>query len=165
VTRDIVAAWRRPRKVMRRLLAQGQREDRALVFLMLGCTMIALSQVPRMVRAIEMGTGGPFEQQLGGVILAWLFLVPLALYALAAASHLVARMFGGKGAFHSARLALFWSLLAVSPLWLLAGLIEGYFGSAATISQVFGLVAVSWFFYLWIAGYTEVEWGKQEAAA
>jgi hypothetical protein len=34
VSRDIVATWRRPRRVMRRLLAQGRREDRAIMFLM-----------------------------------------------------------------------------------------------------------------------------------
>jgi hypothetical protein len=46
VSRDIVATWRRPRTVMRSLLAQGRREDRALMFLILACGIIFVSQWP-----------------------------------------------------------------------------------------------------------------------
>jgi hypothetical protein len=46
VSRDIVATWRRPRRVMRSLLAQGRREDRAIMFLMLACGIIFVSQWP-----------------------------------------------------------------------------------------------------------------------
>ena len=97
---------------MRRLLAVGQREDRALVFLMLGCALIGLSRIPRMMRGAGMADEIPFQAGLGGTIFAWLFLAPLALYGLAALSHLAAMPFGGRGTWYGARLALFWAMLA-----------------------------------------------------
>ena len=164
VTQDIFTSWRRPRVVVRKLLAQGQRDDRALVFLMLGCALICLSQLPSIVRSVEFGQGEPFEAQLGGVIMAWLFIAPLVLYGIAAASHILARLFRGRGAFHSARLALFWSLFAASPLWLLAGLSEGYFGAQAAATMALGLIAFVLFIYQWFAGLYEAEWGQREVS-
>ena len=46
------------------------------------------------------------------------------LYLVAGLSHLIARLVGGRGDWYRARMALFWSLLASTPLILLNDLIE-----------------------------------------
>ncbi|MBT6542661.1 MAG: YIP1 family protein, partial [Rhodobacteraceae bacterium] len=50
VVSDIVATYRQPRRVMRRLLSMGKREDRALAFVMAGCTVVFMSQWPVLAR-------------------------------------------------------------------------------------------------------------------
>ncbi len=70
---------------------------------------------------------------MGGALMATLFLLPPLAYLLAAISHLVARAFGGKGTGYGARVALFWSLLAVSPLMLLQGLVRGFIGEGPAL--------------------------------
>ncbi|MEM9320852.1 MAG: hypothetical protein AAGA70_17880 [Pseudomonadota bacterium] len=125
VSKDIVATWRRPRRVMRRLLEIGRREDLALVFLMLACLLIFVAQMPRLrVEALANAEVG-FYDLLAGSLFAWLCGAPLLAYAIAAISHLIARIFGGRGTWYSARLAFFWTLLATTPAWLFYGLMAG----------------------------------------
>ncbi len=159
VAGDILASWLRPRRVIRRLLDAGPREDRAFGFLILGCGFVFLSQVPRIVRADTLETGTPFGAQIGGAILAWLFIVPLVFYAIAGVSHLAARLFGGAGNWYGARLALFWALLAASPAWLITGLVYGFFGAAHLGVQAISLIALALFFAIWLAGMVEAEKG------
>jgi hypothetical protein len=129
VSRDIVATWRRPRRVMRSLLSQGRREDRAIMFLMLACGIIFVSQWPVISREAALETGGaPLRARLAITFFAWLMIWPLLFYGLGSLTHLVARPLGGKGTFYSARLALFWALLASTPAWLFYGLVNGFIG-------------------------------------
>ncbi|MDP5360664.1 MAG: YIP1 family protein, partial [Paracoccaceae bacterium] len=81
VTNDIVRTWRRPRAVMRDLLAQGKREDRAIAYLMISCFLIFVAQWPRLSREAFL-TGQDFDTLLGGALMGWLFIMPLALYGL-----------------------------------------------------------------------------------
>ncbi len=159
VTGDIAASWLRPRPVVRRLLAGGQREDRALIFLMIGCGLIAVSQVPVALRAATLDDTIPFQARMGGVILAWLFIAPLAAYAISGIAHLLARAVGGQGSWFGARLALFWAILAASPAWLVGALAEGFLGRTATVVQAIGLIGLALFVYIWIAGLIEAEFG------
>ena len=85
-----------------------------------------------------------------GCVLALLATVPV-FYALAALAHLVARLFGAKGSWYGARIALFWALLAVSPLMLLQGLVAGFLGQGVQLSLISGLVFVA-FLAIWGAG-------------
>ncbi|WP_371153330.1 YIP1 family protein [Jannaschia sp. 2305UL9-9] len=140
---------------MRDLLAQGQREDMAFVFLIIGCFMVFVAQLPRLSReAYE--TGQDFMLLMGGTLMAWIFVAPLLFYGLAAISHLVARAVGGGGTWFGARLALFWSLLAVSPAMLLHGLTAGFIGPGPALSLV-GLIVLMAFLWIWIGGLTVVE--------
>jgi hypothetical protein len=141
-------------------MAAGQREDRALIFLMIGCGFVFLSTIPRVVRLNELGEPGDYGAQIGAAVLAWLFVVPLALYVFAAFVRLIARVFGGKGTGYSARLSLFWALLAASPLWLIWGLLAGYLGQAVAGVQAFGALAFAVFVYIWVMGIIETEFGK-----
>lgn len=150
VANDIVATYRGPRKVVSRLLAMGPREDRALVFLMAGCALVFIAQMPRLAREAHI-TGQELNMLMGGTLLAWVFIAPLIFYALAGLSHLLAKLLGGQGDHTRARVALFWAFLASSPLILLHGLVAGFIGDG--LEQT--LVGVLWcavFFWFWGTG-------------
>lgn len=145
---DIAATYRSPRRVMRRHLAMGVREDRALMYLITACALIFVSRWPDLRRQAFVDDTVPFDALIGGALLGWLFIAPLALYALAAVSHLAVRALGGRGSWYTARLALFWALLAASPLWLLNGLVAGFVGAGAQLSLT-GVLALAVFLLFW----------------
>lgn len=155
VTRDITATWRGPRRVMRRLLDSGQREDRALAILMAGCLVVFVAQWPRLAREAHL-TQVELNPLLGATLLAWMFIAPLAFYLLALISHAVARLFGARGTAFGARLALFWAFLAASPLILLHGLVAGFIGPGPALNMV-GLLWCAIFAWFWIACLIEAE--------
>lgn len=161
VTRDIAATYRGPGRVMRRLLAMGQREDRALAILVAGCAVMFIAQMPRLAREAHL-TGQELNPLLGGALLAWLFIAPLLLYALALITHWIARALGGRGTAFGARMALFWAFLAASPLVLLHGLTAGFIGTGPALSLV-GLVWLACFALFWALGLREAEWGSHDS--
>ncbi|MBN2905269.1 MAG: YIP1 family protein [Rhodobacteraceae bacterium] len=156
VVRNIVASWRRPRAAMRALLAVGQREDRALVYLMLACFLIFVAQWPRLSREAYLDPEIPLEARLGAALMGWMFLAPLFFYGMAALSHLASRGFGGTGTWYGARLALFWALLAVSPVWLLHGLVAGFIGAGPALGVVATVLSVA-FLAIWLLSLAEAE--------
>jgi len=156
---DIVRSWRFPRRVMRKHLADGPREDRALVFLMSACLLIFLSQWPALMRATS---AEGFEARIVGPLFGWLFVAPLFLYLLAALSHIVAKAVGGHGSWFAARLALFWSLLAAAPLWLLSALASDQIGATILTNVAAGL-ALGAFVVIWMFSLIEAESGASES--
>lgn len=155
ITRNITATYRGPGRVMTRLLALGQREDRALAYLMAGCLLVFIAQLPRLARQAHL-SGEDLNMLLGGTLMAWIFIAPLALYTIAALSHLVAKLFRGSGTFYGARLALFWALLAASPIMLLWGLVAGFVGPGIEMQAV----AIIWFavfLWFWLGGLIAAE--------
>ena len=153
---DILASYRRPRMVMRRRLDAGPREDLALIYLLLGCGLIFVGQWPRLAREAHLSVEVPLNALLGGALLGWLFIAPLAFYAIAALSHLAARALGGQGSWYAARLALFWGLLASAPLWLLDGMTAGFIGQGPA-RTVTGALALAAFLFIWINSLAEAE--------
>ncbi|WP_095589599.1 YIP1 family protein [Actibacterium ureilyticum] len=156
VTTDIFRSWRAPRDVLRRRLQGGVREDRALAILMAACALVFVAQLPRLARLAHLSDEIPLQALLSGALLGWVFLAPLFFYALAAVSHLIARALGGRGSWFGARLALFWALLAASPVWLFQGLVAGFIGPGVVLSAVSGLLAVL-LLYIWLSGLREAE--------
>ncbi len=156
VVDDIVATYRRPRRVMARLIGAGPREDRALAILMGAAAVIFVSQWPRAARQAHLDPSAPLDARLTGALLASVFLLPLAAYAVALVSHAVARAFGGQGTAFGARMALFWALMAVAPLMLLHGLLAGLAGPGAGVTILGGVIFVLflwiWLNGLWVAG-------------
>ncbi|MEM8822793.1 MAG: YIP1 family protein [Pseudomonadota bacterium] len=149
VSRDIPRAWIRPQTVMAEHMARGSYDDRGFLFLMLGCIMVFVAQLPRLSRqAFE--TGEDFMLLMGGTLMAWIFVAPLLLIAIAALSHLVAKAIGGKGDWAQARLALGWSLLACTPAFLLHGLTGGFVGTDHPGFSLVGALALGAFFWLWL---------------
>jgi hypothetical protein len=143
-----VRTWVRPRAVMRNLLVMGPREDRALIFLMVSCMLIFVAQWPRLSREAFYNPEIPLQALLGATLLAWVFMAPILLYGVGALSHIVARIFGGKGSWFSARLALFWTLLSVSPAFLFYGMIAGFIGPGPAQTYV-GAGLVLAFVVIW----------------
>ncbi len=156
LTTDMAATYRSPRRVMRKQLAMGQREDRALMYLLLGCGIIFIAQWPRLRREAFLDDAVPFDALVGGALMAWLFLAPLLLFALAALSRVVAKLLGGQGTWYTARLALFWSLLAASPLWLLNGLVAGFIGPGLELNLT-SFMSITVFLVFWGLSLVETE--------
>lgn len=150
-TRDIVATYRGPSRVVRRLLDAGPREDRALIYLMVGCLMVFVAQTPRLAREAFV-TDGNLQMLLGASLLAWLFIAPLLLYGLGALTYVIAKPFRRQITSYGARVALFWALLASSPIILLWGLTAGFVGPGIEMSGV-GFVWFAVFIWFWVGGF------------
>jgi len=158
VTTDIVSTYRGPRKVMRRLLSMGAREDRALAIVMAACLVVFIAQWPRLSREAHL-TGQELNPLLGGTLMAWIFIAPLLFYTLAFATHLVLRALRRPVAGFSTRIALFWALLASSPLILLHGLVAGFIGPGIE-QKIVGVVWLVIFLWFWGANLREAGWGE-----
>ena len=155
VTRNITATYRGPGRVVTGLLAMGPREDRALAYLMAGCVIVFIAQTPRLARQAHI-TGEDLDMLMGATLLAWVFIAPLALYCIAGLSHLIAKLFKGRGSHYGARLALFWALLASSPLMLLNGLVAGFIGPGLELQAV-GFLWFAFFGWFWLGGLVAAE--------
>ena len=146
---DIAATYRGPGRVVRRLLAAGPREDRALAILMGGCAILFVARWPALARQAHL-EGLELNMLLGGTLMATIFVAPLLFYVLAYVAHLVARVLRGRGSSYNARLSLFWSLLASTPLVLLNGLVGGFIGPGLELTIV-GLLWFAVFLWFWVA--------------
>lgn len=150
VTTDIAASFRGPGVVLRRILAQPASESRALAFLMGGCGVMFVARWPALARQAHL-QDEDLNMLLGGTLLAVIFFVPLILYALAFLVGLTARAFGSSMTGYGSRVALFWALLAASPLMLLNGLVAGFIGPGPALTLV-GLLWVVAFVLFWSKG-------------
>jgi hypothetical protein len=155
VTTDIVESWRRPRVVMRRLLARGPSEPFALSFLLAFLALALASLSPGLARQSWLEGGTPVMPRLFASALGLLATIPLW-YLVAALGHLVARALGGKGSFCGARLALFWSLLVTAPAMLVQGLVQGLAGAGQAVTLL-GVAVGAGFLVLWVLTLREAE--------
>ncbi len=142
--------------MIRRVLDAGVNEGRALAILMGACALIFVAQGPRLAREAHFDPAIPLDARLGATLFALIFIAPLAFYALAGVSHLIAGMLGGKGTGYGARLALFWALISTTPATLLHGLMAGFLGPGAAATGV-GIAVALAFAILWINMLIEAE--------
>lgn len=156
VTLDILRTYRAPGQVLRRRVAGPPSEARALAVLMAGCLLMFVAQWPVQSRLAYEDPSIPLDARIGAALQGWIFFVPLMAYAIAALSHVIARLFGGQANWYEARMALFWALLAAAPLWLFNGLVAGFVGPGPTQNGV-GLLAALAFLVFWGAGLWAVE--------
>ena len=156
VTSDIAATYRGPRRVMRRLLKMGPREDRALALLIAGCAVAFISSWPGLQRKAFL-SGEDLNPMLGGALLGWLFIAPLLFYAIALFSYWIIRLFKGAITPFGARLALFWAFLAASPVMLLNGLVAGFIGPGLELNIV-GALWVAIVVWFWVSNLREAGW-------
>lgn len=157
VSDDIAATYRGPGRVVRRLLALGPEEGRALAYLLAALVLFFIAQWPGLARASYLEPDQPLIQRMMAAFLAVLATLPV-FYLLAALSHLVLRAFGGQGGWYGARLALFWALLAVAPLVLLQGLVSALIGPGAALTAT-GVMVFAIFLWFWGAGLKAAEFG------
>ena len=155
LTSDIVATYRGPGRVVRRLLDLGQREDRALIFVMGFCVGAFIAQLPALARRAHL-EGLELNMLMGGALLGSVIILPLVLYVLAFVSYGAARLVGGRGSAYGARLALFWALLSSTPLVLLNGLVAGFLGPGPALTLV-GVIWLGVFIWFWLAGLRQAQ--------
>lgn len=155
ITADIVESWRRPRVVVRRLLARGASEPFALSLLLTFLILAFAAQAPFAAREATLNPQIPLIQRLFAAFLVLLATIPFW-YFLAAIGHWLGRAFGGTGSYYSARLALFWALVATAPAMLLQGLVQGFIG-ANTGTVALGLLTLVTFLTFWSLLLREVE--------
>lgn len=155
---DIAETYRAPRQVMRRQLAESSSEERALGLVMGASLLTFLSRLPVLIREVTLQgpDGPPLAGLAAAMFVATMIFAPLFLYGIAALSHLVARGFGGQGTWLRARIALFWSLLALSPLVLLRGAVAGYLGEGY-VSLGVSLFTGTCFVVIWVQSLREAE--------
>ncbi|MEL7258207.1 MAG: YIP1 family protein [Pseudomonadota bacterium] len=159
VTTDIVATYRGPRTVFRRLLDMGENEGRALAILMAGCAVFFVAEWPRLSREAHL-TDQELNPLLGSSLMAWIFIAPLIFYTIAFVSQFVLRAMGGAVTGFAMRLALFWAFLAASPLKLLHGLIAGFIGPGQALTIV-GAIWLAVFLWFWVSNLREAGWGAK----
>lgn len=157
VTTDILSSYRGPRRVMRRLLALGESEGRVLATLVAGCGITFIAQWPRLARQAHVDEV-ELQPLLGGALMGWVFIAPLAFYLLAFLAHLICRVFGATGSAHDSRFAMFWAYLAASPLILLHGLVAGFIGPGPALTGV-GAIWLAIFGWFWLSNMRESGWG------
>lgn len=157
VTRDIMRSYWRPRSVFRRLLDAGPREDRAIAILAGACLVFFVASWPRLARQAQ-ETGEDLTMLLAYAMFTTLFMMPLLFYAIAAIARIVAKIFRGRGTWYTARLALFWSLLATTPILLLWGLTQGFIGPGGE-ADALGLLWFATFLLFWSITTREAERG------
>jgi len=138
---------------MARLLRMGQREDRVLAMLMGGCIILFVSQWPYRARQAHL-TGETLTDYIQHDAVGLIFVLPLLAYGVAALLRLISRIFGAKADYYSARLAMFWALLASSPALVLAGMVKGFIGLGAANS----IIGALWLLvFLWVLGNSLIE--------
>ncbi len=150
ISRDIAATYRGPGAVVRRLLALGPREDRALAFVMGACALMFVARLPALSRQAHLQET-ELNPLMGGALLGTVFILPLILYVLAAVVHLVLGTVTKRGSGYGSRLALFWALLAAVPMALLNGLTAGFVGPGPALALT-GVLWAAVFFWFWISG-------------
>lgn len=150
VVDEIFQSWRRPRFVVRRQLPTIT-EARVLRYLLMAVLMIIVAQAPLHSRLAHLDPSIPFVPRMLGAAFGILaVLIPVAYFA-AALSHILAKLFGGQGTWLGARLALFWTLLAMSPLFLLNGMVAGLIGQGPQLVLVGCLLAAGFFIHWGLA--------------
>jgi len=149
VTAEILATWRDPAGPVRRLVANGPREDRALVILIGACILLYVARLPMLARQARLDPTVPLDASMGITLFVMLFVMPLLAYALAFLIHLIVRALGRTGTASGARMVLFWAFLAITPAALAQGLLEALLGPSAVV-RIFGVAVFG--FFLWFVG-------------
>ncbi len=160
VATEILRTWRAPRSVLSRVVGGGKREDRAAAYLMMGALLTFVAQWPWLSRtAFE--AGDEVDRLIAYGFLFWIAVFPLCLYGLALLLHVVRKLAGGQGTPYTARVAVFWALLATTPATLLFGLALGFLGPSLP-SNIAGGLAFGAFVLFTAIGLAE---GGRTAAA
>ena len=156
--RDIAETYVHPGRVMRRKAAAGLSERQLLGYLMGALFIAFLVRLPVVIPLSygPMMDGAPPEALIGSYFVAVLFFAPLFMYLVAMLSHLIAHMVGGKGDGQRARLALFWSLLALQPLMIVTTTL-GNLAPLGRFGALAGIFGAAWSLWIWLAGLSALE--------
>ncbi|MBU2993178.1 hypothetical protein Q4555_01735 [Octadecabacter sp. 1_MG-2023] len=155
VTQDIVETYRRPRQVVRRLYGMGPREDRGILWLMIGCFLMFISRLPGLQRqAVQ--TGSDFQQDTIYAFFTLLMLLPLVFYLIAGILFAVTKLIRPNATGYGARVAVFWGWLAATPIALFYGLLVGLNGLEHPGTTLVGGIWLAVLLWFWISGLAEI---------
>lgn len=145
----MVQSWRAPARVFAGLRGMP---DRALIMVLMVAMLIFLvAQAPGHARAAQLDPSVPLSARIAGALFAVMFVMPLIFYLLASLVSVMSRLFRRAITPENSRLALFWSLLTVSPAMLLAGMVAGLVGPGLGLILCQALAGLG-FLYIWCAG-------------
>ncbi len=162
VVLDILRTYRTPKSVQVRLMKGLRREGSLLAMALTACGLIFVAQLPRLARESWSDPAIGLDARLAGAFFAWMVAMPLVLYAIALLAFIVLRVAGWPATAHACRAALFWALLASTPIWLLSGVVAGL--APGLPFEAVSLIAVVLFFaFLW-AGLLAMKHAHLEAA-
>lgn len=136
LTRDLMTSYRAPSRPFARQLREGVSESRVLAYLMIAVVIIFIAQLPRLSREAFLDPSIEMDARVGAAIMGWLFLMPLALYALSFVLVIVLKICRITSHAFTTRMALFWALLVSTPLFLLQGLVAGLIGVGPALTLV-----------------------------
>ena len=152
---DIVESWRAPGRVVRRHLGRPRSEAFIFTFLFTFLLVAYIGQWPVAARFSHLNPEVPMMQRMVAAALGLMTTIPLW-YGLAALSRLVAGLFGGRGSWYGARLALFWALASITPAMLLMGLATAFLGQGRQTTLLGAVIGVV-FLLRWIVMLRETE--------
>ncbi len=160
----ILRTYRAPREVIRTHRASGADEATGLTWLFVACLLFFVAELPELSRQSHLDGGEvPLSSLALPTFYGTVLLAPLMFLFIAAGSHLIAKALGGQGVWLDARLALFWSLLAVTPFVLFQGLIAGFVGEGRGLSAATVITGVV-FVVIWVNCLIALERPKEEVA-
>lgn len=147
---EIIRAYRGFGASMKRRLDEHPGEERLLIYLVIAILLFFVARIPNLleVSAIQATEEVTSTAVFVTNLVSSFFFAPLLFYGVAALSHLIAKAFGGKGTSYDARLALFWTLLVISPLSLISTIVQVTF-PADWLSTTLLLSMFLLFTYVW----------------
>jgi hypothetical protein len=99
---------------------------------------------------------------VGGALLAWIFIMPLVFYLFAGLVFAILKLIRRSVLAYEVRMAIFWALLAATPLWMLYGMTSGFLGAGAGNSLVGGVAFLAFVMFCGL-GLIEVSSSKGSA--
>ena len=124
---NISKTYRKPIQTYSRLFELGASEKQNLAFLIGGCVISFVSQWPVQARH-AFANQQSIDELMGAILLSNLFLLPLIFYFISMVMYIFAKGLGSNILGVELRMIIFWAYLAATPILLLVGIVEGFFG-------------------------------------
>tara|TARA_B100000927_G_scaffold204402_1_gene165812 strand:+ start:663 stop:1139 length:477 start_codon:yes stop_codon:yes gene_type:complete len=138
VVTNISKTYYKPIQTYSKMFAAGPSEKENLAYLVGGCVISFVAQWPAQSRQAFINQQ-PVNELMGAILLSNLFLLPLIFYLVSAVIFIFAKIFRSAISGMELRLIIFWAYLATTPVLLLVGLVEGFFGKSYQYFAVAGL--------------------------
>ncbi|GHA42025.1 hypothetical protein GCM10008927_03100 [Amylibacter ulvae] len=159
---DIFQSVFTPRKIMRKQMDVGIREEQTLFYALFFGAMHLVSQMPNIaVKATktEQSIANLTAMQFASSV----FITPLVIYGIALVFHFIMRAFNGAGLGVQTRRAVFWAAIVSVPFMLISGIVN----SVAPFYYVLVAGVITTLVFAWVlaANLTEVHFpnsGKKQ---
>ena len=152
VMNDIVQTYTTPRNIFQSKLELNVSEGRAYAYLLAGCFVHFIAQLPELANTHLFGDSGiSFVAASSGNFLGLVVFGPFLFFLLAGIANLLARLANRGCSWRSSRVVLFWTFLVVSPLALLNGIASAAIG-VDLLSWILQVAQGLAFLSFWVLG-------------